>query len=906
MSGGIASPRSGMLVLEGNDSDGHTASSAPPWMSLHRAPPEPPSHAAMPSGVGKPDGSTVTTATSPRRPLPLNFSLGMTTTGPVLDSHAPYHLGSPTHRLAPHLAAPYITANAQVTNVAAPAPALATAMPTSSSGGDGGGARAAAAVGSLEMEIPTTLANERRRQLADVVSRFEQRHRDFNFTAHRALKTTVREQGSDAASGRAFDRAVVKVRRNRLFVPEAAPKQALVGRPSSQTSHRRREADVPEEEWRLAESIWGGRERWGDSKDFWDTERCLERAMITDWNTCLEKSKLTEFLLKHDAGMKVKDPAMIPKKELDAFLSEMEGVFVANARLFLQSFDYYATLGTSDDLFHIQQLGYFALIEECDLVVKNSKAADMGAFDLIFVVANSSAPREQSAQNALGIYAAPEKKKKKKTFAHDSKLGLSRAEYVQVLCRMAIGRYVLSGKNSRLSDVSDAVVKFFETMKAKCDPGTRQDSNTFRDDFCYIEPTDAILRLHEPALRMLFERYAKEDGDVGGKRAESTKLLSVVEWVQLARDLAIIDEDLSVDDAKLVFLWSRLRVIDEDSVKSREKVENLAFWDFLEAIVRCAHCKALPTDEQLEERECADAFEFLNDLKENDYDNYEEFISRSDGEWWNVPRQPIEKAVGHLLMLMVRTLNHKLGRLEAQIPPKSNIKVRNTPIRTHGGAGSAGFEKDVLEQLGAALDNQKRINDKASAIILAGCRGALTRARLRLRPGNATTIQALLRARTARRRWAAKRSASKTVQRYYRGHRTRTVMLALSEQAAAYLAQLAAQKQMRPKYARERPNSTSSVPSGVALDDLPGFEPKWPMMAFKKSFYIGRPSAQALLHFSQLGSERGPTRLRRLGVGGDSYVLPAGSAGASGVGGSSSPASGPAVAWGTASASSLL
>ena len=76
------------------------------------------------------------------------------------------------------------------------------------------------------------------------------------------------------------------------------------------------------------------------------------------------------------------------------------------------------------------------------------------------------------------------------------------------MCRVAVARYVLTGR-AKLTDVSDALVKLFETMKAKCDPATRQDSNEFRDKYCYTQATDSALRMYEPALRMLYERYAK-------------------------------------------------------------------------------------------------------------------------------------------------------------------------------------------------------------------------------------------------------------------------------------------------------------------------------------------------------------------------------------------------------------
>ena len=43
-----------------------------------------------------------------------------------------------------------------------------------------------------------------------------------------------------------------------------------------------------------------------------------------------------------------------------------------------------------------------------------------------------------------------------------------------------------------------------------------------------------------------------------------------------------------MDSARLIFMWSRMRVIDEDDPQHRQRIENLTFWGFLEAIVRAA------------------------------------------------------------------------------------------------------------------------------------------------------------------------------------------------------------------------------------------------------------------------------------------------------------------------------
>ena len=120
----------------------------------------------------------------------------------------------------------------------------------------------------------------------------------------------------------------------------------------------------------------------------------------------------------------------------------------------------------------------------------------------------------------------------------------------------------------------------------------------------------------------------------------------------LCRELALIGEDLSVEDARLIFMWSRMRVIDEDDPKNRERIENLTFWGFLEAIIRVAQSKALPTDEEVEASGYADGGEFLIKMKRDNPSEYRDFLRANDRQWWEQTRQPIASKLSKLLKLV--------------------------------------------------------------------------------------------------------------------------------------------------------------------------------------------------------------------------------------------------------------
>eukprot|EP00966_Prymnesium_polylepis_P063131 1465412-Prymnesium_polylepis.2 len=86
------------------------------------------------------------------------------------------------------------------------------------------------------------------------------------------------------------------------------------------------------------------------------------------------------------------------------------------------------------------------------------------------------------------------------------------------------------------------------------------------------------------------------------------------EWNELLRDLALIGQDLTARDATLCFIWSRMFVGQPDTTKGEVKTRNLSFEDFLEALVRVATLKVLPTDEEITAANFSDAGEYMMEM----------------------------------------------------------------------------------------------------------------------------------------------------------------------------------------------------------------------------------------------------------------------------------------------------
>jgi hypothetical protein len=129
----------------------------------------------------------------------------------------------------------------------------------------------------------------------------------------------------------------------------------------------------------------------------------------------------------------------------------------------------------------------------------------------------------------------------------------------------------------------------------------KYDGCHFRIAHCYSDQMEKVLRRHEASLQVIFKVYAEGLGgiasDLGHHRS---KALGLDEFTSLVYDLSLIGPDLSIRRAMQEFVSSRMRVIDELECRSRAKLFNLSFEDFLEVLVRLADCKVWPTDAEVQ------------------------------------------------------------------------------------------------------------------------------------------------------------------------------------------------------------------------------------------------------------------------------------------------------------------
>ena len=382
-----------------------------------------------------------------------------------------------------------------------------------------------AALPSLRDAVPAwcTRADEVR----EAGDAFVSRHAKRRAHAKSALRDLRATGGAGQRQARSFEKSVEEIRYNRFFLDASA---VTIARPPVD-HHRAPPTALARIPWRLEESIWAPRKESSDARDFYDTDAVGARAIARDWRAALKVSRLEAFINKVDDGDS--------DDELEE-VDEVRDVFADHHQLVFGLFDYYAAVGASDDIFHIGLNGYHQLVDELHLARKGSKHCEKQHLELIFTQVDSShrldekmakgddgaaaappapAPIARRASAASGPFSrglvrqkttaidrrgSTEERKRLNHFNQAN--AINRQEWLRVLVRIAVARFVLS---RRESDVSNALHKLLaDELRRHAPPAALADRNTFRQRHCYIEPVDKVLRRHEPSLKALYGRWA--------------------------------------------------------------------------------------------------------------------------------------------------------------------------------------------------------------------------------------------------------------------------------------------------------------------------------------------------------------------------------------------------------------
>ena len=247
---------------------------------------------------------------------------------------------------------------------------------------------------------------------------------------------------------------------------------------------------------------------------------------------------------------------------------------------------------------------------------------------------------------------------------------LNRQEFMQTLVRCAIAVYV---KRGAIGDVSDAVNQLMvQNLLKNVPPAATQNSNAFRKRFCYIERTSVVLEAHICSIANLYNSYAAFSND-RQDQLRNDEMMSIGEWVAFVSHLGLIEsKQLSLPQAKYIFIWSRIRSAPDLSEKSEMRLRHLFPVDFLEALVRMAITLALPTDMDIEEAGAADAGELLLAMQAESPKAYDKFLASHrpthrdpDGSDFDEhASQPVWRCVEHTIKLLVRTIEYNTSAIK--------------------------------------------------------------------------------------------------------------------------------------------------------------------------------------------------------------------------------------------------
>ena len=389
----------------------------------------------------------------------------------------------------------------------------------------------------------------------------------------------------------------------------------------------------PKSPWRLDSSIWAPRVHRSDGQSLYDTDSVLRRCITVDLKRALDEGGLAKHVVPNTTSEG--DARSAESKRIDMI---RETLIVHGHRIY-STFDFYACLGSSSDGTTISFNGYKQFIADASLAIERSNHCDNSHLDLLFVqvnsasvVASAAAARAKSGTNRV------------RHLVHS----FSRSEWMHMLVRLAIMRYIVPGAET---DISNAVGCLMKQLVERLVPAANQDPNSFRRKYCYIESVCKVFDRLKRSLRMLFDVYA----DPPGVKTPEARVLRFPDWMKMLKDLCCFDEAFQQRDGTLIFVFSRLRVVDEESERGKRKLSTLSFEDFLEALVRVATMKALPTRAELALLGARDAGTFLIDLRSNPT-GYAAFVKARERGWDDPLRQPIHRCLEHLLSLIIRTI----------------------------------------------------------------------------------------------------------------------------------------------------------------------------------------------------------------------------------------------------------
>lgn len=407
----------------------------------------------------------------------------------------------------------------------------------------------------------------------------------------------------------------------------------------------------------LDKSIWGrrklGPKYQSDSGTFIDTERCVKKAFLCDWSHTTGGAALA-------ARGKVRafGSTKISKETLEEIMDVLYEFFPMLIRIFT----YYSCVGVdvTKSVHGIGKLGYTLMLNDARLdildvdlfediespskshtgarrMARHARKRGEDGFDLLWTAVNSMASSKEQGTGKHKTNAATD---------------MVRSEFMEWIVRAATGEQPPQAMAQNVRWLCEDLIYFLS--KHEMASLIFSNANWFRLDACYLKQMDVVLRKHELTLQSLFEVYAAATG-VGKDYTERDDLMNYEEFAYIWDDLGFTRE-LTERRLSTIFALSRMLVIDEHAATSAKipMLQRLPFEGFLEAMVRLADVKALPTVAEIESKGFVFPGEYLKSLRiEGGDETYRAWIAGAKKLHQNGQHDSLWQRLDTLILIIV-------------------------------------------------------------------------------------------------------------------------------------------------------------------------------------------------------------------------------------------------------------
>jgi hypothetical protein len=212
--------------------------------------------------------------------------------------------------------------------------------------------------------------------------------------------------------------------------------------------------------WQLDDSIFAPRKRTCDARAYYTTRAVLERGFALDWGRCVS-ARFQRLVAREDDGGVL---------GLADELQEVRAALLAHVETLYSVYGYYCATGDAYDGFCLGLNEFSRFVDDCEIPEPASKGCRKTDLLTIFISACSA---EDPAVAALGLDRA-----------------LLRHQWLQVIVRIAIAKFVHSGETGDVSDALDFLVSEF--ILPNVSPSAKHDHDRFRRQQLYTERTELV------------------------------------------------------------------------------------------------------------------------------------------------------------------------------------------------------------------------------------------------------------------------------------------------------------------------------------------------------------------------------------------------------------------------------